>query len=279
MLKNFPEIILVADLFPKFDRSSLLQLKNTCKFFRQLIPDCSFESKQFWLLNEEEIGNFQKSKKMNWNRQLGLLLTLKRGCECCGKKKIRKIFWEYSFRVCDECKKQLTISHYQIQLLGLPINFLKSIPFVSCDLWNRQYGSYSLDFYSKSEICPILKKYFNLEHLSNDFEVLSKTINNIQFAISVERNRLKKIEDVKKKQYEKESKLALKRKITKDWENLGKDVKIERRKIEMIDYCKEVIPQETLLNLRQFKKFMSGKPTLKCNKRGWLVKFLEEINK
>jgi hypothetical protein len=273
------EDVLVMKLFPYLSRHSLLKLKTTCKYFQSLIPDCTIFTKTFWNLTDQEILAFSSCNTLNWNRQMHLLTTSKRGCENCGKKRIRKIFWEYQIRACQQCKIKLTISNYRIRQLLLPRNCIKDLPYIKGKLWNYYIGSYELEFYLKKDVIPVLKEHFNLDSSLTNFEEITTVVQKINEARSIEQQQKKEFEAKKLKDDLRADQNNLKRKRLDEWGKLPKSVKYEKRLQEMLEYCNGVIEEEKLFTLQQFKKFVNSKSqSMNVNKRAWLIKFQDEIS-
>ena len=274
------EDVLVMKMFPYMDRFTLIKLKSTCKYFSSLIPDCNIENRRFWRLTDSEVSNFELGgDTQNWNRQMYLLSTPKRGCEHCGKKRVRKIYWEYKIRMCKKCKINLTTSSFRLFKLGLPRMYLTDLSYINYTLWRRFIGSYTLKFYLKKDIVPLLVKHYKLDSNLTKFEEIEGLIKVKIDIIKQNKEQEKKLEAKRLKDEQKTIKVNMKRKQLEEWEKLDSSIKKEKRRQEILDYCNGVIPTDVLLNLQQFKKFVKSKSlAINVNKRAWLIKFQDEIN-
>jgi hypothetical protein len=79
-------------------------------------------------------------------------LMANRGCEECGKIRIRKIYWPFAKRLCRRCLQNMTISDYRLKTdYNIPSEFWPN----NCQnvqLWNKYVGVYELRFFLISEV-------------------------------------------------------------------------------------------------------------------------------
>lgn len=61
------------------------------------------------------------------------------------------------------------------------------------------------------------------------------------------------------------------------WDALSETEKREYCKTQIVDYCKIFIPEEKIIQLKEFEKYMSKSHTRKINKEALLRKFRQEI--
>jgi hypothetical protein len=88
------------------------------------------------------------------NYKATVALLSDRGCETCGKARIRKVVFEFGWRLCKACTHAATISDYRLtnEYPDVPHetmrHMLTDLPCTSADLWSRWYGDYTLNFYA-----------------------------------------------------------------------------------------------------------------------------------
>lgn len=84
--------------------------------------------------------------------QRTLQLLANRGCEECGKSRIRKVYWPFAKRLCRRCLEKLTISDYRLtNEYNIPDKFWPD-NHQHVHLWNKYHGSYDLRFYLIADV-------------------------------------------------------------------------------------------------------------------------------
>lgn len=97
-----------------------------------------------------------------------LLLYSMHGCQFCKTPRVHKVYTAFQVRCCKSCLYERTISDYSLKSTYLvSVCSLQDLPFITTELWNRQVGSYSLNFYwildVESKIGNSLDEYYQLE--------------------------------------------------------------------------------------------------------------------
>jgi hypothetical protein len=103
------------------------------------------------------LQNYHVRKGLSPQRMLELVTN--RGCEACGKSRIRKVYWPFGMRLCRECLEQLTISDYRlINNYNISKDKLRRLYNIKATLWNKYHGYYDLTFYLRSDVEQKLQK-------------------------------------------------------------------------------------------------------------------------
>lgn len=141
--------LLITSYIPDFN--TLRSLSQTCKNLHQRVL---FDQYRKQHLSEFTDLSYRISNLPSY-RFLELLLD--KGCQRCGKPRIRKIIPEFAIRVCQDCRDEISISEYRLREdYGIDSSVLVSLPFVTAKLWNSFYGDYVIKIYWKKDIQSIL---------------------------------------------------------------------------------------------------------------------------
>lgn len=316
LLTNLPEDILYY-LTKKLELKSLITLKFTCKLFYNYIPPCNETNAiSYWQINEDNLKLFKRRKSAGFD-QLFLIKCSPIGCSIC-REYYGQVYWEFSKKVCASCIHFLTVDSAQLDRLKIHKTLLEDVSFregrkiiYRAPRWQYDMPRYKqtsnvskpVKYYLKTDIVPILIKYFglNLQYNSN-FEFVFGTILNDPNTI-----------EIKNKEYTKRIKDAIKaekkvlrlenEKMWKDIPKNEKDAMREKQLAEMISYCcteKQIswtywiptielrrlgknenykIDEATLFNLNEFKKFRNRRKLIKFDKEKWFEKIYKEYIK
>ena len=81
------------------------------------------------------------------------------GCELCGAKAIRKVHWPFRVRCCRDCLFSRTISAHELRVeYGVASRELQELPKLRAELYRRGLGSYSCDFYWRTDVVDVLSR-------------------------------------------------------------------------------------------------------------------------
>lgn len=82
-----------------------------------------------------------------------LQLVTATGCESCGCKRTRKVYWPFFCRWCRVCLEAKTISDYRlVNDFKVDKSALENLPCVLADLYAPRIGSYTLQFYLINDV-------------------------------------------------------------------------------------------------------------------------------
>ncbi len=85
-------------------------------------------------------------------------LTHTTGCMYCGKKRIRKVWWEFNVRSCQECIYSRTIGEWEFEhKLSKPL--YEHLPHNTRQMYNRS-GYYTIHFYWKDTIHKLITQHY-----------------------------------------------------------------------------------------------------------------------
>ncbi len=85
-------------------------------------------------------------------------LTHTTGCMYCGKKRIRKVWWEFNVRSCQECIYSRTIGEWEFEhKLSKPL--YEHLPHNTRQMYNRS-GYYTIHFYWKDTIHKLIAQHY-----------------------------------------------------------------------------------------------------------------------
>ncbi|CAG8434165.1 9203_t:CDS:2 [Scutellospora calospora] len=110
-----PEMFInICQYLPPVD---LLSLARICKKFNGfLCTEHSITTQEIWRASRAEYLPFlQMPPPDGMSERQYIRLVFERGCQFCGKGKIRKVYWEYNVRSCEQCLKARTIRQDEIQ--------------------------------------------------------------------------------------------------------------------------------------------------------------------
>ena len=133
------------------DPSSMYQFSQITPYV-QTVFSTSYSGKIWTRAAEEVCENVVEDIRDDLTPQQIIQLIANRGCESCGKKRIRKVYWPFGKRLCLDCVKTLTISDYRLEHdFKIPsANF--PLYYISRELWSKTHGTFSLDFYLISDV-------------------------------------------------------------------------------------------------------------------------------
>jgi len=89
---------------------------------------------------------------LNGNFMQLVFLFTNCGCNICGKKRIRKVYWCFRARICKECAIEYTISDYRLEQMQIPRDLWFHLPSYEREMYGRYVGHYTLTFYWKESI-------------------------------------------------------------------------------------------------------------------------------
>ncbi|CAG8634222.1 27651_t:CDS:2 [Dentiscutata erythropus] len=110
-----PEMFInICQYLPPVD---LLSLARVCKRFNGFLStENSITTQEIWRASRAEYLPFlQMPPPDGMSERQYIRLVFERGCQFCGKGKIRKVYWEYNVRSCEQCLKARTIRQDEIQ--------------------------------------------------------------------------------------------------------------------------------------------------------------------
>lgn len=133
------------------DMISLYQFSQSTNYTRHVFNNSY--SEKIWNNAIKQITDTDyKNVPANTSPQRSLQLLANRGCEECGKSRIRKVYWPFAKRLCKSCLESLTISDYRLtREYNIPPEFWPT-NHQNVQLWSKYYGSYNLKFYLISEV-------------------------------------------------------------------------------------------------------------------------------
>jgi hypothetical protein len=109
-------------------------------------------------------------------------LMANRGCEECGKIRIRKIYWPFAKRLCRRCLQNMTISDYRLKTdYNIPSEFWPD-NYQHVQLWNKYVGVYDLRFFLISEVEAKFGK--TLKQIAQEKYDEQKRKNNLAFELT-----------------------------------------------------------------------------------------------
>jgi len=85
-------------------------------------------------------------------------LTHTTGCMYCGKKRIRKVWWEFNVRSCPECIYSRTIGEWEFEH-KLSKRLYEHLPHNTRQMYNRS-GYYTIHFYWKKTIHKLIAQHY-----------------------------------------------------------------------------------------------------------------------
>lgn len=145
---------------------TLKALDQCSKFFHKVVEPKWYDLIKLYTTYEEEHGRdstialeLVKSGKIMAKRSLNLVVET--GCELCNAKRIRKVYWPFKRRLCQECLYSNTINSLTItNEYGLPAQRFTHLPFNTKDMYTHHIGSYTCKFYWKFHIIKVYNKTF-----------------------------------------------------------------------------------------------------------------------
>jgi hypothetical protein len=128
------------------DMISVYQFSSSTNYTRHVFSH-SYSDK-IWKDSIGQITDPDYNNKPNdTSPQRALQLLANRGCEECGKSRIRKVYWPFAKRLCRRCLEKLTISDYRLKTeYNIPNKFWPT-NHQHVHLWNKYVGTYDLRFY------------------------------------------------------------------------------------------------------------------------------------
>jgi len=81
------------------------------------------------------------------------------GCMLCGAKSIRKVYWEFSIRCCEDCLIEHSLAENTLQYtFKLQPSSFQHLPHREVQIYMSNCGSFTFDTYWKPHLLPILQK-------------------------------------------------------------------------------------------------------------------------
>ncbi|RIA84682.1 hypothetical protein C1645_831904 [Glomus cerebriforme] len=121
----------------------LLSLARVCKRFNGFLSaEHSMTTQEIWKASREKFLQFlQMPPPTGMTERQYVRLVLERGCQFCGKTKIRKVYWEFLVRCCEDCLKERTLRQEEIRQDIMPDvlrvdDVLSGLPFIPS--WHRR---------------------------------------------------------------------------------------------------------------------------------------------
>lgn len=172
ILQNISKTIIRTNMStPSNAIKTLLRLESTSKDLNKIIKDEIW--KTAWDTFSETNDDLKEITKDSTNPKECLLLHSLTGCQFCQIPRIRKIYTEFQVRCCKDCLYKKTISDYRLgNDYFVNISKVQDLPSITRELWNRQVGSYILNFYwidqVEEKIGMSLQEYHRLEKEKRD---------------------------------------------------------------------------------------------------------------
>lgn len=134
------------------DARILNALAATCRTLGQVVDG----NKRAWKVAWSAFSSSERGKKVI-SREEGLgkfpirdrlrLLSMC-GCMTCGKARIRKVYWQFRRRLCEDCLHANTVSESKLMDCGIDSQqFQGRLPSNTGNLWTNFRGSYEVTFY------------------------------------------------------------------------------------------------------------------------------------
>ncbi|CAG8522973.1 26907_t:CDS:2 [Dentiscutata erythropus] len=146
----------------------LLSLAQVCKLFnRYLCSENSTTTQEIWRTSRIEFLPFlQMPPPECMNERQYVKLVLERGCQFCKKPKIRKVYFEFLVRCCEDCLKSRTIRQDQIEdIMPEFPNFyeiISGLPFIpswSRRDWDSDTEKNPSSLYWKADVIETIAEY------------------------------------------------------------------------------------------------------------------------
>lgn len=149
VVKNISKQVIRKNMSnPQLAIKILSRLASTSKIFNTIIDNETWMNAwETYIESHEYLKNLAVE-----NPKASLLLYSMTGCQFCKKPRIRKIYEEFNIRCCQECLYERTISDYRLKNDYLVNTQNLHLKYIKKDLWARQIGSYTLNFYSIKEV-------------------------------------------------------------------------------------------------------------------------------
>ncbi|CAG8540314.1 13538_t:CDS:2 [Ambispora leptoticha] len=134
----------------------LLRLSRTCRSYRdKLFFKESVTTQQIWSTSRQEfLGSLPLPPPEGMDEISYVCLALERGCQLCGAKTRRKVYWAFRVRLCNTCFDKKTISNHRLAKderfngdLGRKI--LSGLPYVEATFSSPYPGNKCMKFKCK----------------------------------------------------------------------------------------------------------------------------------
>ncbi|KAL3897372.1 MAG: hypothetical protein SGCHY_003457 [Lobulomycetales sp.] len=172
-LLKLPFDVVVAHILPKLFFLDIYSLRMTCSKMRSCIPAISPLSLRYWNLSPQH-RILSKSPPEKWSRAMHLAYCEANhicGCEVCGIPRVRKVYWPFLLRMCQDCRNQMSISEYHAAKdFNVPKAKFSGLPYTTSTFWNRYSGSLVAKFFLKTDVFEIVLAHHGL---GNDDKRLS----------------------------------------------------------------------------------------------------------
>jgi len=155
--------------------SVLFNLKIVCKEFRDMLP----ANHEYWLAIletfakckdhcREALEALQYVKNGKISAQRALQLVVGTGCENCNCKRIRKVSWPFFKRWCQPCVESLTVADYKLKdIYKIEFWVYGNLPFILSEMYNRQYGAYTIKCYLTESVLDNYRRFKNMKHVTS----------------------------------------------------------------------------------------------------------------
>jgi hypothetical protein len=139
---------------------ALFNLQKTSKSFRHAVDETPGAWEKAWnALLTKRPSAIVEAKHASGNFKELVRLAGSVGCLACGASRIRKVTWEFHTRMCSDCIYARTISDYRLKNdYALPLHEWKHLPHTTRNMYARPFGTYTLTFYWRASILPILQR-------------------------------------------------------------------------------------------------------------------------
>jgi hypothetical protein len=90
-----------------------------------------------------------------------LSLVVETGCQMCNAPRIRKVYWPYKRRICQQCLYANTVSDYALeQEYGLKKSDITGLPYNTREMYSRYASYFTLRFYWHSDVLNVYNKKY-----------------------------------------------------------------------------------------------------------------------
>ncbi|CAG8698382.1 13716_t:CDS:2 [Acaulospora morrowiae] len=158
MILTFPPEVFIN--ICKFLRPrDLVSLSAVCKVFAQyLISSSSTTTQQIWKeARTLHLRFLQMDPPEGMDERQYIKLSVERGCQFCGKPRIRKIYWAFRTRMCSDCFSAKTESEITIvKDMKLPQDVLLGLPSVQMHFY---LSNSTVNYYWFSQVEAMHQQY------------------------------------------------------------------------------------------------------------------------
>ncbi|CAG8446344.1 5658_t:CDS:2 [Ambispora gerdemannii] len=137
-----PEIFI--EICKNLPPADLLRLARTCKTFHAWLSSKeSVTTQRIWAASRKEFVRYLTLPPPRGMDEIAYIrLALEKGCQICGAKLVRKIYWAFRARICGSCFQRKTITNHDIKTDARfkrrnTRNILAGLPFVDAHVFRR----------------------------------------------------------------------------------------------------------------------------------------------